>query len=404
MSSSHCPPAGGRRHHGRAVDTQPTGNSRSLATLRAERRGPEASAPLDDVRKEAAAIRQADAATIRLHQAMSDVASADPDLRAILAHWSIVHAAAATVLLAGARLPHGEINHHEALLSAAEGAGQRIGGGDLRRLFADANLLRPIAHRARYGGPRTVDAGHADRCAELASRIVEEVGRRCGHGISLAPLCDMASAEPPARAAAWVVYSARWRPGRLSQAVAQELGRLHRAGTVVGVRVHADQVAAQLELAHTHLARATTLADDASLVAQFAWMATMVAVRALLLAHRVDIAHGGTRRDEARLDIAGRCVRDADSELAEMAQALYGRHHRITALGRYDHPTAVPSAAAWSLFADIWPLVADFSQRAQELCGGFLLHTRAVSLPRDAQAFIMTRARGADDHAVCVTL
>lgn len=359
---------------------------------------------MGDLRKDAAAARQADAATIRLRQAMSDVASADPDLRAILAHWSIVHAAAATLLLTGARLPHKQINHHEALLDGAEQAGRRVGGADLARLFAEANLLRPFAHRARYGAPRTVGAGRADRYAELAHSIVEDVCRRCGHGTSHAPLSDMAPAEPPARAAAWVVYSARARPIRLGNAVAQELDWLQRAGAVVRVRVHADQVAEQLELAHTHLARATALSTDPSLVAQFGWMATMVAVRALLLSHRVDIAQGGTRRDEARLDIAARCVRDADAELAETAQTLYRRHHRITALGRYDHPTAVPPAAAWCLFADIWPLVADFSHRAQELSGGFVLYTQSISLPRDAQAFIMTRASGANELAVCVAL
>jgi hypothetical protein len=318
---------------------------------------------------------------------MGSAAGTDPDLRAILAYWSVLHAASAHLLSSGARLPGGATDHHRGLLAAAARHAQQRGDDDLAELFAEANRHRPLVHRARYRSPRVFGAGRADRVAEVAHDVVEGLARR--HGGRRPPPLEGMCRTDGVPATAWIVYARTGRPVPAPAVMTSDLRKQLRGGHVVRTVVHRDHVAGCLELAHTHLARAAGRADnDASLVAQFSWMGTIAAARALLLAHRLDIATGVLPRDAALLEVAAMCVQPTDATLAQASRSFYSRFHRLVALGRYDHPAAIPPAAAWQLFGEVWPVVADLSQRAQELAGGFTVHSRALTLPAVARSLL----------------
>jgi hypothetical protein len=343
-----------------------------------------------------AAFRQLDAAAIRVRQAMGAAASADPDLRAILAYWAVVHAASAYLLNSGGKLPASTPNHHENLLAIATRCARRHGNAVVAGHFAEANQHRPLVHRARYSTPRVFDGTKAARVAELGHALVEVLAAHQGNR-GLACMADTSIVADSGPAPVWIVYSRAGRPMAPTPAVCRDLVALTRGGHVMRRVVHRDHVAGGLELAHLHLTRAVgTTGDDASLVAQFAWMSLIAATRALLLAHRVDCAGSALPRDAARLEVAATCMQSTDPDLARTTRSLYARYHRLVAQGRYLHPAAVANGPAWEIFAEIWPVVAGVSERAQEVAGGFTVHCRPLTLPAVARAVLAERATHRD--------
>jgi hypothetical protein len=354
-----------------------------------------------------AALRQCDAAHIRLHQAMGATAADDPDLRAILGYWSVMHTASAYLLRYGGKLPAPTPNHHENLLAIAARSAQRRNSEVVADAFAAANRHRPLVHRARYITPRVFASTAAAEIAGLAHRLVAILAPGERHD-RLPRLADMHVTPNRAPATAWIVYSRARVATQLPASVARDLRVLMRQGRLVRAAVHRDHVAEGLELALTHLARAVGNADnDPSLVAQFSWMGLIAAARALLLAHRVDNAGGSVPRDAARLEVAALCVQSEDADLAAVTRSLYARYHGLVAQGRYLHPGAVPHGAAWRILTEIWPVVAGLSERAQEVAGGFTVHSRSLTLPAAArEVLIRDRGRRHDDDpaldlAVC---